>query len=163
MKSNLLEKIRQSQEMKNVEEYMNLNENSYPLPVNQGSNDHPIINSNNSFIEVQFNLVITLVILSVTIIALLIITLFYKYCPDKCKCSKKLQSSDAIYNMLPSSHPANNQNRCTGPFELARPTAPPPPVPSNNRLTQHQNQNIRTAQFIQVLGTNSVLTEDDEA
>jgi hypothetical protein len=65
--------------------------------------------------------------------------------------------------MLPSSHPANNQNRCTGPLELARPTAPPPPAPSINRQTQHQNQNIRTAQFFQVLGTNSVLTEDDEA
>ena len=69
MKSNLLEKIRQSQEMKNVEEYMNLNKNSYPLPINQGSIDHPIINSSNSFIEAQFNLVKTLVILSVTIIA----------------------------------------------------------------------------------------------
>jgi hypothetical protein len=78
MKSNLLEKIRQSQEMKNVKEYMNLNKNSNPLPINQGSIDHPIINSSNSFIEVQFNLVITLVILSVTIIALLIITLFNK-------------------------------------------------------------------------------------
>ena len=65
MKSNLLEKIRQSQEMKNVEEYMNLNENSYPLPVNQDSNVYPIINLNNTFIEMQFNLVITLVVMSI--------------------------------------------------------------------------------------------------
>jgi hypothetical protein len=163
MKSNLLEKILQSQEMKNVKEYMNLNENSNPLPVNQESNIYPIINSNNSFIEVQFNLVITLVVLSVTIIALLMVTLFLKYWPDNCKCSKKLHSSYTIYNMLPISHPANNQNRCTGSLELARPTAPPPPAPSNNRQTQHQNQTLRSAQFIQVLGTNSVLTEDDEA
>ena len=76
MKSNLLEKILQSQEMKNVKEIMKLNENSNPLPVNQDSNVYQIINSNNSFIEVQFNLVITLVVLSVTFIAILMAIFF---------------------------------------------------------------------------------------
>jgi hypothetical protein len=143
MKSNLLEKIRQSQEMKNVEEYMNLNENSYPLPVNQGSNDHPIINSNNSFIEVQFNFVITLVILSVTIIALLIITFFYKYLPDKYK-SRQYRWRNNVTCLLPIRQAANNLNSSTRPqvsapirsSALFLPSGSPPSLPNNKRHQQ---------------------------
>jgi hypothetical protein len=152
MKSNILDKILQSQEMKNVKEYMNLNENSNPLPVNQESNIYPIINSNNSFIEVQFNLVITLVVLSITIIAILMAIFFYKYLPDKYKCRQNRWRNNAT-SMLPIRQAANNLNsfnsrpRVSAPLRSSAPflsSGSPPSLPNNKR---HQ-------QLIEVRGNN---------
>jgi hypothetical protein len=133
MKSNLLEKIRQSQEMKNVKEY----ENSYPLPVNQDSNVYPIINSNNTFIEVQFNLVITLVVLSFTIIAILMAIFFYKYLPDKYKC-RQYRWRNNVTSLLPIRQAANNLNSSTRPQVSAPflPSGSPPSLPNNKRHQQ---------------------------
>ena len=144
---------------------MKLNENSNPLPVNQDSNVYPIINSNTSYIEVQFNLVITLVVLSVTFIAILMAIFFWKYLPDKYKCRQHRWGNN-VNSMLPIRQAANYLNSSTRPQVsapipsfLIRSSAPflpsgsPPSLPNNKRHQQSLNVRGKNASVVFVSET----------
>ncbi len=147
MNEGLLDKILRHQENSDtgVQEYKNMYE--VYNPINLKSLGHTNVHSNNTFINIQFNLVVTIVIFSSIIIVFLVgivlsICLPKNFIPKKCR---KLRRDNTIYDFNPYIVHQINQQTCPSP-----PSAPLTITNTNSHPQTHQQHNdLRHQQVIQ--------------